>query len=398
MQPVRKVIKEIHSDLIKEEPTLTLLIDGGSLLYSSFADDKMNTNGEHIGGVLQFLLQLRIQLQTRVFNKIFVTFDDEYSGWLRWNLYKNYKLNRDKHYEDYGVSDYMKEYNANLKAMQNHIFNKKKKNGEIKQERVKSDYEKFIDDNFARERDILCGMFNELCIRWSMDEVVEGDDLIAYYCLHKKKNEKILIVSSDMDLCQLLSDDVMIYNQVKKIYISNKNFKQYFGYPCENVFVKKVFCGDVSDNIGNVRGVSENGFFELIPEAKERVVTIDEVKVRAQELINERIKNKKKPLLLHENIINGVSNKQYDGNFYEINKLIIDLKNPLLTDEAKEDMDGILNAPLDVSDRSIKNLVQIIYDNDITDLKGDTQFASFFAPFRRIEEKEKEFYNSEMKY
>ena len=108
-------------------------------------------------------------------------------------------------------------------------------------EKEKSDWEKFIDENFDRCRDRLCLYFNEMGIRWHMDEVCEGDDLIAYYCKNKKDNEKVLIMSSDMDLCQLLSDDVIIYNQIKKIYISNKNFKQYFGYHPDNILLKKTF-------------------------------------------------------------------------------------------------------------------------------------------------------------
>lgn len=396
MQPVRKQIQELHPDLIKEPPTLTMLVDGNSLLFSSFADDKVNSDGIYYGSIFQFLLQLRIQLSKRQFDKIVVFFDDEFSGVMRYNLYHQYKANRDKHYEDYGVSDYMRQYNANLKAMQNHIFNRKKKNGELVKEKVKSEWEEFIDANFDRCRDILCEIFNELSIRWHMDEVVEGDDLIAFYCKNKKKNEKILIISSDMDLCQLLSDDIMIYNQVKKIYVSNKNFKQYFGYSPENVLIKKIFCGDTSDNIGNIKGLSETGFFELMPEAKERKVTIEEVKERAKQLIDERINTKKKPLVLHENIVNGVSNKQYDGDFYEINKLIIDLNNPLLTDEAKDEMDNMMNVPLDMSDRNAKNLIKIIYDNKLEEIQGDTKFASFFAPFKRIEEKEKEFFDKNL--
>ena len=395
MKKKKKTIKEVHGSLIKEPPTLTMLVDGNSLLFSSFADDKVNSEGVHYGAIFQFLLQLRIQLTKRQFDKIVVTFDDEYSGVMRYNLYHDYKANRDKHYEDYGVSEYMKQYNENLKQLRNHIFNKKNKNGEIKPDKVKSDWEKFVDANFNRERDILCLMFNELFIRWHMDTVVEGDDLIAFYCKNKKPNEKILIISSDLDLCQLLSDDIMVYNQVKKLYLSNKTFKQYFGYTNENVLVKKIFCGDTSDNIGNIKGLSEEGFFNLMPEAKARKVTIDEVKARAQQLIDERISIKKKPYVLHENIINGISNKRYDGDFYEINKLIIDLNNPLLTDEAKDEMDNMMNVPLDVTDRSVKNLLDIIYDNDLTEFNGDTRFATFFAPFKRIEEKEKQFYMAE---
>lgn len=395
MQPIRKIIQETHADLIKEPQTLTLLVDGNSLLFSSFADDKVNSDGVHYGAIFQFLLQIRIQLSKRQFDRVVVTFDDEFSGVMRYNLFHDYKSNRDKHYEDYGISDYMKLYNENLKRMQNHIFNKKKKNGEPKKEKVKTDWDKFIDDNFTRERAILCEMLNELCIRWYMDEIVEGDDLIAFYCNNKKKNEKILIISSDMDLCQLLSDDIIIYNQLKKIYVSNRNFKDYFGYINENVLVKKIFCGDSSDNIGNIKGLSENGFFDLMPEAKTKAVTTEDVINKVKKLIDERISQNKKPYVLHENIVNGVSNKKYDGNFYEINRLIIDLKNPILTDEAKDEMDGIMNAPLDVTDRNSKNLLKIVYDNDMIEIEGDTKFASFFSPFKRIEEKEKVFFDLE---
>lgn len=385
-QPIRKKIQDIHSDLIKDKPTLTLLVDGNSLLFSSFADPTVNEDGEYVGAIWQFLLQLRIQLNKRQFDKVFVSFDDTNSGVLRWNLYKLYKQNRDKHYEEYGASDYMKEFNENLRRMQDYIYNKNKFEGK------KNQKDSFIDEHFDTCRDRLCLYFNEMCIRWHMDEICEGDDLIAYYIQNKKPNEKILIISSDLDLCQLLSDDVIIYNQVKKLYLTNKNFKQYFGYPHENVLIKKIFCGDVSDNIGNIKGLSENGFFELIPEAKVKSVTIEDVKNKAEKLINERINDKKKPLKVHENIINGVSNKEYDGDFYEINKKIIDLKCPILTEDAKEEMDSQLNTPLDVTDRSYKNLVKLVNEDKIPELFGDTKFASFFSSFKRIEEKENEFY------
>lgn len=394
MQPVRKKIQETHSDIIKEKPTLTLLVDGNSLLFSSFADPMVNCDGVYIGAIFQFLLQLRIQLSKREFDKVFVSFDDTYSGVLRYNIYHPYKQNRDKHYEEYGISDYMKQYNENLRSMQHYIFNKRKKNGELplKVEKEKSDWEKFIDENFDRCRDRLCLYFNEMGIRWHMDEVCEGDDLIAYYCKNKKDNEKVLIMSSDMDLCQLLSDDVIIYNQIKKIYISNKNFKQHFGYHPDNILLKKVLLGDVSDNIGNIRGLSESKLLEIIPEIVDKKVTLDEVKERTKLLNEERVHNKKKTLQVYDNILSGISNKQYDGDFYEINTLLVDLKNPIITDEMKEEMDGQLDSPLDMEDRSFKNLVVLINEDKIPDLISDTKFSSFFSPFNRIYKKEEEYY------
>jgi hypothetical protein len=192
-----------------------------------------------------------------------------------------------------------------------------------------------------------------------------------------------------MDLSQLLADDICIYNLQLKKFVTNKNYKDYYGMPCENIMVKKVFCGDVSDNISNINGLSEAKFFEMMPEAKEKPVTIEEVKERAKNLIKERVDNKKKPYKVHENIVNGVANKEYDGDFYEINKKIIDLSEPLLTDEAKEEMDAMMYAPMDPEDRSFGNLYKLINEDKIEDLMGETNFASFFNIFKRIEAKEK---------
>lgn len=388
-QPIKRKIQETHPEMIQEKPFYTLLVDGNSLLFSCMADPKVNSDGIHYGGVFQFLLQLKMIMSKREFDYIYVFFDNEFSGVLRWQIYPQYKANRDKHYENYGVSDYMKAVNAKVHSMMSY-FNQKNGTAKKNNDRKKSDWDKFIDANFDRERDILCKYFNELYIRWNIDEVTEGDDQIAYYCLHKKPNEKIYIISADMDLAQLLADDICIYNQKEglKKFITNKNFYENFGYDYRNVLVKKVFTGDSSDNIGNISLLSEDGFFKLMPEAKKREITIEEVKDRAQKLIDERILEKKKPLKLHENIVNGISNKEYAGDFYEINKKIIDLKHPLLSDEAKEEMDAMMHAPQDPEGRSFKNLSAMIREDNIEELMGDTKFASFFAPFKSFADRE----------
>ena len=56
-QPVRNIIKDTHPEL-KNETFITLLVDGNNLLRICFADDKLNSDGVHYGGVFQFLLQL----------------------------------------------------------------------------------------------------------------------------------------------------------------------------------------------------------------------------------------------------------------------------------------------------------------------------------------------------
>lgn len=390
-QPIRKRIQEVHPDLIKEEPFYTLIVDGNSLLFMCFKDSTIGSNGDHVGAVYQFLLQLRMMMTKRDFRYVYVTFDSEYSGWLRWQLYHPYKANRDKHYEEYGQSDYAKAYNENLKRMQSYIFNKNKKKEDVASK--KDSWEEFIDANFDRERDILLRYFEEMFIRSVTDDVTEGDDFIAYYCTHKKENEKIYVMSGDMDLTQLLDDDIALYELHKKKFITKANFKENFGYYYENTLVKKIFCGDSSDNIGNIKGLSEDGFKKLMPEFLSERVTVEDVKNRAQELINERISNKKKPLQVHENIIKGICNKEYDGGFYEINEKIINLKKPIMSDEAKELIESMMYAPQDPEGRSFSNLYRYIVEDGISELTGDTKFAGFFAPFRKLANNEIKMFN-----
>ena len=75
---------------------------------------------------------------------------------------------------------------------------------------------------FARQKSILQHILDELCIRQYEFENVEGDDIISYCVQNKKDNEKIVIVSADKDLTQLISDTVIVYNPRNKEFITLK--------------------------------------------------------------------------------------------------------------------------------------------------------------------------------
>jgi hypothetical protein len=130
-----------------------------------------------------------------------------------------------------------------------------------------------------------------------------------------------------------------------------------------------------------------------MPEIKDRPVTINEVKERAAQKILERKENKKKPLKWHENIVNGVSKRNYNGDFYEINDKIINLSNPLLTNDAKEEMDATMYAPMDPEGRSLSNLYSYILEDNITDLMNSDKFSTFFSHFKSLIDKEIKRYN-----
>ena len=409
-QPVRKVIKEMHPEL-SSKPIYTLIIDGNNLLRMSMADTKVNGDGIHYGGIFQFFLQIRMLMTAEYrYDYVYVVFDDTDSGILRYQIYNEYKANRDKNYAKHLMgseeeSDYWKRLNQTIKGMERAIYKKeqKKKKTEnkvyseeelaIMEERRKK--KEIVDENFERERNLIMMYCVEMSIRVLFDDKTEGDDFIAYYVAHKKPEERVIIVSTDQDLTQLISPTVAVYNRTLKKYLNVKNFQKIKGYPVENVLLRKIFCGDPSDNIGNIKGLSENRLMELMPEIAERPVTIDEVKEKAQKMIDERVKEKKKPLQWHENIINGVSNKEYNGDFYEINEKIINLKKPLLTKRAEEDIEAMMYAPMEPDDNSFANLYQMIVRDGIENLVDANEFSRFFIPFKELADKEKKRYIDE---
>ena len=408
-QPVRQAIQATHPEL-GAKPFYTLIIDGNNLLRQSMADEKVNVDGLHYGGIFQFFLQIRMMLTSDYkYDYVYVVFDDTDSGILRYQIYNEYKANRDKNYARHlmeggtgEVSDYWRRLNRTIKGMEKAIYNKSQKRRraeerDMNEEERKAHEERqkkkeIVDENFERERNLIMMYCIELSIRVLFDDKTEGDDFIAYYVQHKKPEERIVIVSTDNDLTQLISPTVAVYNRFLKKYLNVKNFKKIKGYPVENVTLKKIFCGDVSDNVGNIKGVSENRLMELMPEIAERPVTVEEVKQRAQEKIDERMQEKKKPLQWHENIIHGISNKDYEGDFYEINRRIIDLSQPLLTESAERDIEAMMYAPLEPDEKSFSNLYTMVKRDKIEDLVDPNKFSNFFVPFKELADREKRRY------
>ena len=378
-QPIPKKIKQNNPE-IDEKPFKTLLVDGSNVLELSHSGDKrLSSKGEQVGGIFQFLLQLRIILAKGNFRYVYVFWDGDRAGQFRFNELAEYKANRDKNFEEENLSDYMKEVNRRIKFMQRTLFNKDNKLDEKKKDR----------EIFFRQREIIMECLEELFIRQCIDDEVEADDFIAYYVLHKKQNEKIVIMSNDRDLTQLISEDVIVYIQQLKKFITTKNHLEEMGYDYRNVVLKKMLCGDDSDNIKGIKLLGERTLFNNFKEFKERKVTLEEVIDKARKINEERVKNKKKPLVWAENIINKVTDSSAGVNIYEVNKKIIDLSHPLMTNEAIERIECQMYAPLDPEGRSMSNLYRIICDNCIDDLKDEGRFSTFFSTFQNVIEKEK---------
>ena len=241
-QVVRKKRAEAN-DVQIEKNIYTLLVDGNSLLKLSLVDKRMNNKGEEYGAIFLFLRILGNLLLKKDFNYCVVCYDGYNSGSLRYNIYKDYKANRDKHYElAGGMTDYDKAINDYVKKVLNYSKANKK---EVK--RIETD-----DELFQRQREILQNILENLYVRQFIYDDVEGDDLIAYYVKNKLPNEKVVIVSGDRDLTQLISDDVCQYIPSLKKFVTSDNSVDILGMTHENILVKKIICGDASDNIKGI--------------------------------------------------------------------------------------------------------------------------------------------------
>lgn len=331
--------------------TNVLLVDGNALYKRGFigARDEYNRNGQHIGGIYQFITVLRKLLDENLFHKVFVFWDGEFSGKLRWEIYKDYKSGRGKDYINGTKPEDLEE---------------------------------------VAQRGVVFNYLEELYIRQLIHEKVESDDFIAYYCKTKSDNEKITIVTSDRDLCQLINEDVRMYMIDKKTYISVDNFQNHFKYHYSNVAVIKILCGDNSDSIKGVKRLGDETLLKLFPELTERKVELYEILEKAKVLQEVRLENKQKPLQVLDNIISGITEGIQGDRLYEINRILVDLTNPLLTEDAVNEFNQLKDSDLS-DDRTIKNAYKMLKDDGIDVMLGESRYVDYLLPFKKLMEREK---------
>ena len=342
-----------------EKTVNTLLIDGNALFKVGYhgAIREVNWRGEKIGGLYQFITVLRKLLLEDLYHKVYVFWDGKLSGKLRYEIYPDYKKDRGKCY--------------------------------LSGERVKEE-----DPYFTSQQLLVKKYLEELFVRQVEDEVVEGDDLIAFYWLNKMPNEKVTICTNDRDICQLLDEDTRIYLCDKKVFITTENFKEHFPHHYSNVKLVKVITGDSADSIKGVKGLQEKTLLSYFPEIAERPVELDEILTKAKAIRAERIEKKQKPLQAIENLIEQRTDGIQGKRLFEINEAIIDLKNPFMTKTSTDNMRDHMILAIDPAGRDMKNVYQLIKTNGIGRLIGTNNFTEYLLPFKKLMDREIKNFNN----
>jgi DNA polymerase-1 len=98
-------------------------------------------------------------------------------------------------------------------------------------------------------------------------EDFEADDIIATYARQAQaKGIKVVIVSSDKDLMQLIGDGINLYDAMKQKPIGEPEVKEKFGVTPDKVLEVLSLIGDSSDNVPGVPGIGPKTAAELIGE------------------------------------------------------------------------------------------------------------------------------------
>jgi len=149
-----------------------------------------------------------------------------------------------------------------------------------------SEYKEQRDKDKAKEVHVETGLIEELVgylgIAHFYPRQLEADDCIAWLCdtLPGRK----IVVSSDKDMLQLVNDDVVFYDPMKKVEINMSNFDVYSKHAYNTFLVEKCFAGDRSDNVPGIRGFGPvkvkkylAGEIELTDEQKEQLKLNEEL-------------------------------------------------------------------------------------------------------------------------
>jgi 5'-3' exonuclease len=330
----------------------TLLVDGNNLFKIGFHGVKdYYHNGRHIGAIWHFVNTLRKFIEESNFDKVVVFWDGNENSIARKTLYPQYKENRRD------SDNPFKEESSNYQK-----------------ERIKQ----YLEETFVRQINV---------------EKNEADDLMAYYC-QISTNEQKTIFSSDKDLTQLISENVTIYSpSTRKYYKFGDKIKIYdYEFPHYNVKTFKILSGDKSDNIDGIYYLGEKTLVKLFPEILEKPISFTDILNRAEELLKEDKENKVLKNLLTGKTKTGI----YGEEFFEINQKIVDLSNPIITEEGKEIVELYCNETLDPEGRGYRNLIKLMMEDGFFKFlpKGDDAWVNFVKPFLKLTRKEKKKYQT----
>lgn len=289
----RKMFEQMESKPVTtlHRNSRVLIVDSLNTFLRNFvAIHHLNPSGAHIGGLGGFLKSIGAAIRDIEPTRVILVFDGHGGSTNKRYLYPEYKANR-------------------------HI-------AKI------SNWDAF--DNQEEESESITNQIVRLveylkCLPVDLVAIdkIEADDVIGY--LATRLPEKVVILSTDQDYLQLVSENVSVYSPIKKMIYNPAQVLKDYGIPAHNFLTHKVIVGDKGDNVPGVKGIQAKTLIKLFP------IIATEKHVSLGDLLDECV---------------GKGGKYQDVYNYRnqlgINKKLMDLQDPNVPEEDAERLDGLL--------------------------------------------------------
>ena len=269
-----------------------LIVDSLNTFLRSFvAIHHLNPTGNHIGGLGGFLKSIGAAIRDLQPTRVILVFDGQGGSTNKRYLYPEYKANR--HITKISNWDAFDSQEEESESITNQIV-------------------RLVDYLKCLPVDLVA--INK----------VEADDVIGY--LATRLPEQVIILSTDQDYLQLVSDNIYVYSPIKKTIYDPKQVIKEYGIPPHNFLTHKIVVGDKGDNVPGVKGIAIKTLIKMFPE----LTTNKHVSVG--DLLDE-CKGKDKKYVDIYNFKNQLL----------INKKLMDLENPNIPEEDAERLDYLID-------------------------------------------------------
>ncbi|MEP4806869.1 MAG: 5'-3' exonuclease H3TH domain-containing protein, partial [Hyphomicrobiales bacterium] len=146
-------------------------------------------------------------------------------------------------------------FDASSKTFRNDIYSEYKANRSEPPEDLRPQFSVIRDATRA---------FNVACIE---KHGFEADDLIATYARQAEEaGADVTIVSSDKDLMQLITEKIIMFDQMKDKIIRKADVVEKFGVGPEKMIDLQALAGDSTDNVPGVPGIGAKTAAQLLEE------------------------------------------------------------------------------------------------------------------------------------
>jgi|TARA_Y100000296_G_scaffold26361_1_gene31017 DNA polymerase-1 len=215
-----------------------LIIDGLNTFIRVFSViPTLNDDGIHVGGIVGFLKSVGYAIKMLNPTRCIVVFDGKGGSVRRRKLYPEYKKKRKTKIRLNRANDF-----SSVDDEQKSMFMQVQRSVEY---------------------------LEQLPITILSIDNIEADDTIAYISTNVLPKSDIIIMSTDKDFLQLVSDRISVWSPTKKKLYNPELVKEEYGVTPNNLLMCRIFDGDQSDNIKGVLGIGTKTLVKNFPAMKD---------------------------------------------------------------------------------------------------------------------------------